>query len=170
MSKAKKVFEPIIAILTAAIAANPKVRVSEILGEVQEACRARVGEGAGGKATTFHKNEAGVVVGIRDFYFQKWFDPRVVPTGAKANTPSGYNSMSKTGLNQWTKQQAEAKKAKDALLVAVGAGEVTADAIGTKLQEIEDARNAVIALPVAEDGSTLYFDTLEDLLAASTIA
>lgn len=169
MSKAKKVFEPIIAILTAALAANPKVRVSEVMDDINEATRARVGEGAGGKATTFHKNEAGVVVGIRDFYFQKWFDPRVVPTGAKANTPSGYNSMSKAGLNQWTKQQSEAKKAKDALLVAVGAGEVASDAIGAKLQEIEDARNAVIALPVAENGSTLYFDTLEELLAASAV-
>lgn len=167
MSKAKKVFEPILAILTAALAANPKVRVSEVIDEITEACRARVGEGAGGKATTFHKDENGVVVGIRDFYFQKWFDPRVVPTGAKANTPSGYNSMSKAGLNQWTKQQSEAKKAKDALLVALCAGEVAADAIGAKLQEIEDARNAVIALPVAEDGSQLYFDTVEELIAAS---
>ena len=167
MSKAKKVFEPILAILAAAFAANPKVRVSEVMDEINEACRARVGEGAGGKATTFHKDEASVVVAIRDFYFQKWFDPRVVPVGAKANTPSGYNSMSKAGLNQWTKQQAEAKKAKDALLVAVGAGEVAADAIGAKLQEIEDARNAVIALPVAEDGSALYFDTIDELLAAT---
>lgn len=169
MSKAKKVFEPIIAILFAALATNPKVRVSEVIDKITEACRARVGEGAGGKATTFHKNEAGVVVGIRDFYFQKWFDPRVVPTGAKANTPSGYNSMSKAGLNQWTKQQNEAKKAKDALLAAVGAGEVASTDIGAKLQEIEDARNAVIALPVAEDGSALYFDTVEELLAATAV-
>ncbi len=167
MSKAKKVFEPILAILTSALAANAKVRVSEVIDEITEACRARVGEGAGGKATTFHKDENGVVVGIRDFYFQKWFDPRTVPVGAKANTPSGYNSMSKAGLNQWTKQQSDAKKAKDALLVAVGAGEVAADAIGAKLQEIEDARNSVTALPVAEDGSALYFDTVEELIAAS---
>lgn len=167
MSKAKKVFEPILAILSAALATNPKVRVSEIFDEVTEACRARVGEGAGGKATTFHKNEAGVVVGILDFYFKKWFDPRVVPTGAKANTPSGYNSMSKAGLNQWTKQQSDAKKAKDALLVAVGAGEVAADQISVKLQEIDAARNAVIELPTAEDGSQLYFDSVEELIAAT---
>lgn len=161
MSKAKKVFEPIIAILLSAMTTNPKVRVSEIIEEVTEACRARIGEGAGGKATTFHKDENGVVVGIRDFYFQKWFDPRIVPTGLKANTPSGYNSMSKAGLNQWTKQQSEAKKAKDALLVAVGAGEVAAADIATKLNEIEEARNAVIATPEGFH----FFDSVEELVA-----
>lgn len=166
MSKAKKVFEPVLAILTAALAANPKVKLVDVMDEVNEACRARVGEGSGGKATTFVKNAEGVVVAIRDFYFGKWFDPRVVPTGLKANTPSGYNSMSKAGLNQWTKQQNDAKKAKDALLAAVGAGEIAADQVSAKLQEIEEARAAIIEAPVGENGEQLYFDSVEDLVPA----
>lgn len=164
MSKVKKVFEPIVALLLAAIETNPKVRVSDVIAEVQELAKARVGEGGGGHATTFHKNEAGEVVGLRCYYFQKWFDPRTVETGKKANTPSGYNSMTKAGLNAWTKQQREYKAAKDGLLTQVAAGEVPQDQIGAKLEEFEKNRAAIIALPEGAVG----YDTLEELLAAQT--
>lgn len=164
MSKVKKVFEPIIALLVAAVEANAKVRVSDVLEEVKELAKARVGEGGGGKATTFHKNEAGEVVGIRCWYFQKWFDPRVTEVGKKANTPSGFNSMCKAGVNAWTKQEREYKAAKDGLLTQVAAGEVAQDQIGAKLQEFETARGVIVAAP---EGVVLY-DTLEDLLAAQS--
>lgn len=161
MSKTKKVFEPILAILAAAIAANPKVRVSEVMDEITELTKARVGEGGGGRATTFHKNEAGEVVGIRCFYFQKWFDPRVTETGKKANTPSGYNSMCKAGLNAWTKQQNAYKKAKDELLTKVAANEFAQADIGAEIARLDAEKATVIAAP---EGVVL-FDSLEALQA-----
>lgn len=158
--KIKKVFEPIVAILTAALAANPKIRVSDVMDELNDVMKARVGEGGGGRATTFHKDEHGVVTAIRCFYFGKWFDPRVVETGLKANTPSGYNSMCKVGLNAWTKQQREAKTAKDDLLADVISGKIAQADLGAKMQEIEAAKAAVIATDLP------LFDSIEDLFAS----
>ena len=162
MSKVKKVFEPILAILTAAVAANPKVRVSDILDEVTAATAAKTGEGSGGKATTFHKTEEGVVDGIRCYYFGKWFDPATVEVGKKANTPSGYNSMCKVGLNQWTKQERDAKLAKDKLLADVAAGTVAASDVGAQLQAIDDAKKTVIETDLP------LFDSYEELAASRT--
>lgn len=161
----KKVFAPIIALLTAAVASNPKVRVSDVLAEVEELTKANVG-GGGGRATTFHKNDAGETDAIRCFYFQKWFDPRTVETGKKANTPSGYNSMCKVGLSQWTKQQRDYKNGKDELLAKVVSGEVAQADLGTHLQALEDAKNTVIAVP----GGVQMFDTLEELQASQATA
>lgn len=157
--KVKKVFVPIMALLASAMEANAKVKVADIFADIEELVKARVGEGGGGRATTFHKDDAGVVTAIRCFYFGKWFDPRVVETGVKANTPSGYNSMCKVGLNAWTKQQREAKAAKDTLLEEVIAGTTEQSQLGTRMQEIEDARNAIIATDLP------LYDSLEDLLA-----
>ena len=68
--------------------------------------------------------------------------------------------MCKEGTSLWTKQQREAKKAKEELLNAVAAGEVPADEIQTRLDQIEDARVAVYAHPVG-------VETLEEALALS---
>ncbi|UOF80193.1 hypothetical protein [Caudoviricetes sp.] len=157
--KIKKVYIAILALLEQAVADNAKVRVADVLDQVRELAKARVGEGGGGRATTFHKNAEGIVVAIRDFYFGKWFDPRVVETGVKANTPSGYNSMCKVGLNQWTKQQRVAKLAREELLKQVASGDVAPDAIGAQLEVIEEARNAVIPTDLP------MYDSLDDLLA-----
>ena len=52
--------------------------------------------------------------------------------------------MCKVGLNQWTKQQREAKKAKDELLAKVASGEVPAEQLTAELEAIEAKRNAVV--------------------------
>lgn len=161
MSAIKKAFAPIIELLTNAVEANPKVRVSDILEEVTGLASAKSGAG-GGKATTFHRAEDGTVIGIKDYYFGLWFDPRVVEFGEKKSSASGYNSMSKEGTSLWTKQNSGAKKAQTELLAKVGTGEVAADQVTAELQKIEDAKNAVIP---REDG--YGFATLEELLADS---
>jgi uncharacterized protein (DUF2267 family) len=159
--KLKKVFQPLFTIINAALAANPKVKLSDVVAELEEAAKARVGEG-GSRSTTFHRDEeTGQVVGIFDYYFKKWFSPKLVDVGTKAGTPSGYNSMSKVGLNQWTKQQREYKLAKDDLLTKVANGEIDQSQIAQHLEAIEAAKNTVIALPEG----VVMFDTLEELQA-----
>lgn len=157
MTAIKKAFQPIVELLQA----NEHLTVGEILPQVVGLASAKTGSG-GGKATTFHRDEAGVVVAIKDYYFNKWMDPRVAEFGEKKTSASGYNSMSKEGTSNWTKQNNAAKKAKEELLTRVQSGEVAPDAITAEMEAIETARQAIVP---REDG--YGFDTLEECLADS---
>lgn len=157
----KKAFAPILSVLTTALEQNPKARVSDIIDEVTALASAKSGSG-GGKATTFHRNEAGEVIGIKDYYFGKWMDPRVAEFSPKKSSASGFNSMSKEGTSNWTKQNAAYKKGKEELLEQLAAGTVSQGDLATHLQALEDAKSTVIA---QKDG--YGFDTLEELLADS---
>lgn len=154
----KKAFQPIIDLLSLPENANKKVK--ELLGEVTELCSAK---GAGGAATTFVRDENGVVTFVRDYYFGLWFPTSHVDFGPKQGSPSGLNSMCKEGVSNWTKQQREFRTAKESLLTAVAAGEVAVDQIQAKLAELEDARTRVI--PYSVEG--LGFETLEAAQAVS---
>lgn len=161
MSAIKKVFLPLMEVINAALEADPKTKVSAILPELEALMSAKSGSG-GGKATTFHRNEAGEVVGVKCYYHCLWMDPRVAEFGEKKSSASGLNSMSKDGMSKWTKQNAAAKKAKEELLGKVGTGEVAADQIAAELAKIDAERETVHA---REDG--YGFATLEELLADS---
>lgn len=161
MSAIKKAFAPIVDALRAAIDADPKVKVASILDQIVELASAKSGAG-GGKATTFHRNEAGEVTGVKCYYHGLWMDPRVVEFGEKKSSASGLNSMSKEGMSKWTKQNAAAKKAKEELLLKVQSGEVAADSIASELARIEAEKDAVHP---REDG--YGFATLEELQADS---
>lgn len=150
----KKVFQPILSLLEA----NPTARIKDILGQVKELASAK--SAGGGSPTSFHKDEAGNVVGIRCYYHQKWMHPVVGDFGKKAGTASGFNSMCKDGLSKWTKQQKEFKNAQQALLAQVASGEVAASDINAKMAKFEAAKTAIVP---REDG--YGFDTIEELLA-----
>ncbi|AWD90264.1 helix turn helix domain containing protein [Dickeya phage Amaethon] len=161
MSNIKKAFEPIITLLTTALAENPKVKVADIIDEVTGLAAAKSGAG-GGKATTFHRTEAGEVIGIKDYYFGTWMDPRVVEFSPKKSSASGFNSMSKEGTSNWTKQNAAHKKGKEELLAKLASGEVAQSDLAGLLQALEDARAVIIP---QKDG--YGFATLEEMLADS---
>lgn len=161
MSGIKKAFLPIVEALRAAMEADPKVKVASVLGDIEALASAKSGAG-GGKATTFHRDEAGNVVAIKCYYHGLWMDPRVAEFGEKKSSASGFNSMSKDGMSKWTKQNAAAKKAKEELLLKVQSGEIAADRIADELATIDAERSAVIA---REDG--YGFATLEECLQDS---
>lgn len=157
MATIKKAFTDLIDLLEA----NKDKRVSTILPDVIELASAKTGAG-GGKASTFHRNEAGEVVAVRCFYHRLWMDPRVVDFGAKKTSASGLNSMCKEGVSNWTKQQAAAKKAESELLARVAAGEVKPADIAAEQERIAAAKAEV---KPREDG--YGFETLEECLADS---
>lgn len=159
MSDVKKAYQPIVELLEA----NADCKVKTIMPQIMELVTAK--KGGGGKASTFHRNEAGEVVAIRDYYFGLWLPvvgPNAVEFGAKASSATGYNSMSKVGLSLWTKQQAAAKKAKEQLLADVASGAVPPENLTAELQAIEEARDFVAELPEGMVG----YQTLEELREA----
>ena len=161
MSGIKKAFLPIVEALRTAMEADPKVKVASVLGDIEALASAKSGAG-GGKATTFHRDEAGNVVAVKCYYHGLWMDPRVAEFGEKKSSASGFNSMSKDGMSKWTKQNAAAKKAKEELLLKVQSCEIAADQIADQLAAIDAERSAVIA---REDG--YGFATLEECLQDS---
>ena len=153
----KKAFLPVHAMLAACAA---DVLVSDIMDQVTELCSAK---GAGG-GTASHRNDAGEVVAILDYYFKKWLPVGLVEFGAKANSNTGLNTMCKLGVSHWTKAQRTYKLGKEQLLDDVAAQIVEPTQIQEKLDELEAARIAVADYPIPE----LAFNSLEDLLAADT--
>lgn len=94
-------------------------------------------------ANTVLKDENDNVVAIFCYYHKRWELLSEVEYGSKASHHTGYNTMCKIGVNKWTKQQAVAKTAKADLLDEVAAGDVEVKDVAAKLDEIEDARNAI---------------------------
>ena len=152
----KKAFVAIIEVLNE----NLEASVADILPQIVELASAKSG-GGGSKATTFHKDEDGVVVAIRCFYSGLWMDPAVVEFGKKTSSPTGLNSMCKEGVSHWTKQQRVAKLAKEQLLTDVSDGTVDASDLSEHLQAIEDERNTVVEM------TAQGYETLEALLEAA---
>ena len=155
----KKVYEGLHAFLVA----NENKKVSTVMGELTELMSAK---GAGGAASSIHRNAAGEIVAIFDYYFKKWLPVKFVEYGMKANSASGLNTMCKLGTSLWTKQQREFKKGKELLLEQVAAGEIQPTDIQVELEKLETARGYVAAYPVPE----LAFDSVEDLEAADPVA
>ena len=139
---------------------NEDAYVRDILPQVTALASAKTG-GGGGKATTFHRDEQGNVVAIQCYYHKLWMDPEVAEFGKKASSATGFNSMCKDGVSKWTKQQRDAKKAKEQLLTDVASGEIEAADLPALLAEIEEATDIV----VPRDDNYGY-ETLEELLEA----
>ncbi len=151
-ARIKKAYVEIIDFLEA----NGDKKVKTIIADVIKLVAAK-GAGGGGGITSFHKNEAGDVVAIRDYYFQLWISPGVVEFGAKASSPTGLNNMCKEGVSNWTKQQRVARVAKEDLLGKIASEEIPAKELPAELAKIEEARGAVAlmsATPETAEGET----------------
>ena len=155
MSNIKKAFVSIHAFLLA----NQDKKVKSIMDEFTEMCSAK---GAGGAATSVHRDSDGNVVAVLDYYFKKWLPVNIVEFGAKATSASGLSTMCKLGTSYWTKQQRDFKKAKDELLDKVSAREIEPTDIQAHLDALEAERAEVRDFPVAG----LAFEDVNELLAA----
>ena len=152
----KKAYIDIINLLEA----NESRKVSSILDEVRALASCKTAGGGG--ASTFHRNEEGEVDAIRCYYFKTWMDPRVVEFGKKASSSTGYNTMCKEGVSNWTRQQRIAKAEKASLLSKVSDGTLAVEDIAQAQEDIELAAAQIIP---REDG--YGFETLEELLATN---
>jgi predicted ThiF/HesA family dinucleotide-utilizing enzyme len=151
----KKAFQPIMDILLA----NPKATIASVLDQVTALASAAGGVRAEGNV--FLKDDKGATVAIYDYYFKRWMPlvgEKKVEFGAKVGTVTGFNSMSKEGVSEWTKQQRLAKTAGAELLQNVAAGKVKPDQILAEQAKIEEARKAI-------KPTTLGFATLEEVKA-----
>lgn len=134
MSTVKKDFVELVELLEA----NRDKKVSTILGEVLEIATSKK------KSKTFQVDEDGNITMIFCYYHKEW-EP-VELYGKKSSSTTGYNTMCKQGVNQWTRQQAEAKKEKDKLLESFANGDILQDDIKEALEEIEQNRKRIVPL------------------------
>ena len=142
-SNIKKAFKPLVDYLEA----HQNHKVSSVMDKVMEfATKSTRAAGGAGAMSTLIKNTAGEVVAIHDYYFKRWMPlvgEAAVEFGKKASSSSGYSSMCKEGVAQWTKQQREAKEAVANLLVQVEQGEVAPEDISDAKEKIEADRKRV---------------------------
>ena len=138
---------------------NQTMLVGDVLREVYKMTEAKH-SGGSEIGSTFYKNEHGETVAIFCYYFKKWMMVDQVEFGHKASSASGYNTMCKEGVRLWTRQQREAKKAKERLLADLSDGTATVEEIPMREAEIEVARKEILE---AEE-PLLHYDTLECLL------
>lgn len=171
MANIKKAYQPIVELLEA----NKDAKVKSILDQVIEMASAKTSRGGG--ASSFLKDTKGNAVAILDYYFKRWMPlvgDKAVEFGAKKNTATGFNSMSKEGVSNWTKQQRVAKQANADLLTRVAQGEVKPDQIASEQAKIEKARQEIaktdlgfatkeeVVKYLEKNGVTLPTDTAED--------
>lgn len=124
----KKVYVDVVEFLQA----NEGKKVSTLMPELLEMMSSKVA------SKTFKTDEHGNVTHIFCYYHKEW-EP-VELYGTKKHSSTGYNTMCKIGVNQWTKQQREAKQAKEGLLDKVASGEVSPDELQQELEAIEQNR------------------------------
>ncbi len=141
----KKQFEEIVAFLQA----NSNKKVSTILPEILEMTKAKQ------QAKNFEVDEEGNVTRVFCYYHKVWEDVSECEYGAKKSSASGLNSMCKVGYNQWSKQQRDFKKAKDALLQQVADGDVEASELNKMLDDLEAERVSIVPRETAEQVTEL---------------
>lgn len=150
----KKVFNE----LNTLLAANQDKLVSELMPQLIELMSSKNASGSNGP--TSYKDENGKVIAVFCYYHKKWELVADHEYGAKAGTTTGLNSMCKLGVNQWTKQQREFKKAQSALLTRLASGELEVSQLSEAQAELNVAKDSIV---FAESYPTA-FDSLDDLL------
>lgn len=151
----KKAYIEVIALLEA----NKNKKVSTILEDVKALCEAK-NSGGSEIGTTFLKDENEETIAIFCYYFKKWMPLSEVVFGKKANTASGYNTMCKEGVSNWTKQQRIAKNEKENLLNDLSEGTIQVEDLGTLKEAIEVGRKMIV-----ESTQDMYhFETSDSVL------
>lgn len=128
----KKEFQALVTFLET----NQNKKVVTILEQIREMCSQQ-------NTVTFKKDAEGNVTEVYCYYHKRWELVSEHEYGKKAsNKATGLNTMCKVGLNQWTKQQSAAKKAREQVLSRLAAGEELD--ITAELELIEAQRQAII--------------------------
>ena len=117
---------------------NKNKKVSDIMSLVLELVTSQK------KPKTFRTDDSGRITEIFCYYHKKW-EP-VELYGTKTSSHTGYNTMCKTGVNQWTKQQKEAEKSRTEVLTAVQNGDIKPEHIQVELDKIEQHRLRIVPL------------------------
>lgn len=113
---------------------NPNKKVSEILEEVMKLTVSKKTQ------SVLRFNDKKELTHIFCWYHKEWEDITKIEYGKKASTETGLNTFCKVGVNQWTKQQATSKQAKEDLLMEVAEGKVKTADITKMLAKIEAER------------------------------
>ena len=138
---------------------NSDKKVKSILDEVRQMCESK-NTGGSEIGTTFLKDTNGHTIAIFCYYFKKWVPLSHVEVGTKINTASGYNTMCKEGVSNWTKQQRVAKNEGEELLAKLSDGSLLVEDLGTARQEIESRRKAI----VEPKDATYFFTSADEVL------
>lgn len=152
----KKVFSEVNALLEA----NKDQLVSSLMPQLLALMSAKVGGSEVG--STHLKDDQGNVIAIYCYYHKCWELLADHTYGLKAGTTTGYNSMCKLGVNQWTTQQRLAKKAKEALLTKLQNGELAIEDLAHEQELIERQRTNI----VMAENYPRSFGSLEELKAS----
>jgi len=153
----KKAFEPLVEFLQA----NENKSIKTVMDDIVALASTKGRAAAGEAVSTFIKDSAGETVAILDYYFKRWMPlvgDEAVEFGKKASAASGFASMSKAGVSNWTKQQRTAKAATADILTQVEAGNLDMSEIADVRADIEEARKMIVA---TDEG----FETREQVLA-----
>ena len=129
----KKDFQAIYDLLKA----NENKKVATLMPQLLKLVQAKQSQ------KNFVTDELGNVTHVFCYYHKKWEPIAEVEFGAKKHSASGLNSMCKEGVNQWSKQQREAKQAREDLLMMVSEGKEKAENLQDKLAEIETNRTRI---------------------------
>lgn len=127
----KKVYAELVQLLEE----NKDKKVSTILEQVYVLAEVK-------QASKNFKVVDGRVTEIYCYYHKVW--ESVDLYGTKKNSPSGYNSMCKLGVNNWTKQQREYKKAESELLTKVMSGEISPDQIQAEKERLALEKDRIV--------------------------
>jgi len=119
--------------------ANKGKKISTVMDVIEDMCSTKKANKA------FKTDDAGNVTEVYCYYHKVWESLEDHEYGTKKHSASGVNSMCKVGVNQWTKQQRDAKKAKEQLLLDVAAGTIDPTELIRKMDEIEDKRLEIAA-------------------------
>ena len=148
MSNIKKVYTELVELLEA----NQNKKVSSIMDQVLELATTKQ------STKNFLTNDKGEVTHVFCYYHKKWEPLAEVEFGKKKHSASGYNSMCKEGVNQWSKQNRDAKKAEAELLDKVASGELAPDDIQKAREDIQAEKAKIVP---REDG--IGFDSIDEL-------
>jgi len=143
MTNVKKQYEELHAFLEE----NKAKKVSTLMPQLIEMMQRK--NNASGQANTFIKDDEGNVIAIYCYYHKMWELVSEVEYGAKKGTATGYNTMCKQGVSQWTKQQRVKKQEEALILNKVAKGELAVEDINSEQDIIAEKAKVIIA---REDG------------------
>ena len=113
-------------------------KVKDILADVIMMCESKK------KDSTIRKDDKGNITHVFCYYHKVWEMINKIEYGSKASSHSGLNTMCKVGVNQWTKQQAQFKKAKNDLLDKVSSGDIKPQEIQNHLKTLEKNKDRIV--------------------------
>lgn len=128
----KKVYTEIFDLLNS----NKNKKVNDLLPQIMEIVESKQ------QSKTFLMNDKKEATHVFCYYHKKW--ESVEHFGKKKHSSSGYNSMCKEGVNQWTKQQRLYKLGCESLMDEVINGTLAPSKIQEEKEKLEDKKSQIV--------------------------